>query len=505
MSFFKPKFVLLALVSLLLPALWTSGCTGGAFSAADDEATAGSGAASSGGTNGKGGTVGTGAGSGVECGGPEDCDDTDPCTSDLCNADGTCDASPKCLGTEQCCDGECNECCTNADCDDGVSCTMNSCFSGRCMYVPDDTQCDMTQYCSTKDGCRARQACGILPNEPVDACADESSCTTDSCKDNFCQHDYCANGTQCCEGVGCAACCGDSDCNKGGTDPCMVGSCKDGKCSVVPLCANGDQCCPSADGHTATCGKCCSAAECDDRVGCTEDKCGGGQCSYTPSKLCPMGQVCDLHNGCQKAPVCTTSTDCKALAGPCQTNPKCEGGACHFDTCAAPAKCCAGAAGTVGGSCAICCSDAECTDNIDCTVDACTATGCTHTPDKTKCASGQLCDAQAGCIECKTAANCDDGLSCTTDACNQGTCSHLSTCGKPSYCTVNGCSQCLSDSDCQGGVATTNNIILPVGCSVSTCVSGQCKTVPQDCGEFQTCCPPYGCQPRCGIIIDPTE
>ncbi len=503
MSFFKPKFVVLALVTLLLPAVWTSGCTGGDFSAASADASAGTGAASTGGTsNGSAGTmIGTGAGTGVTCGGPEDCDDGDECTSDRCNADGTCDASPKCLGGEKCCGGDCAECCTNADCDDGVSCTGNTCFSGQCMYVPDDTLCDKTQYCSTKDGCRARQACGILVNEPADTCADDSKCTTDTCKDNLCQHDFCANGTLCCEGVGCATCCNDSQCDKD-QDPCTVGSCTDGKCSIVPLCANGLECCPSADGKTATCGKCCSAVECDDKVGCTEDKCAGGQCSQTPSKPCPTGYVCDVTKDCQKAPACTTSNDCNAAAGSCQTNPKCEGGACHFDTCVSPAKCCAGA-GTASGTCATCCSAAECTDNIDCTVDACTANGCTHTPDKTKCAMGQLCDAQAGCVGCQKATDCDDGLACTTDSCTQGTCGHVSTCGKVTFCTVDGCSACLSDSDCQGGVTT--NIIQPVGCSVSTCVKGQCQTTIQDCGDLQTCCPPYGCQLRCGIIINPTE
>jgi hypothetical protein len=496
-SFFKPKFVLLALVTALLPAVWTSGCSGTAFSSADNT-TAGNSGASSGGSSNAGG-LGTGAGTGVKCAGPEDCDDKDACTSDLCNADGTCDASPKCSGTEKCCDGgDCAECCTDADCDDGISCTMNSCFSGQCRYVPDDTQCLKTQYCSAKDGCRARQACGILPNEPADTCSDDNACTVDSCESNLCQHDFCpdANATLCCEGVGCAACCNDSQCNTG-SNPCMVGSCAAGKCTTVPLCGHGDECCPSADGKTATCGKCCSAVECDDKVGCTEDKCGGGQCSHSPTASCGAGQICDLKNGCQKAPDCTTANDCKPQAGSCQTNPKCDAGSCHFDTCTPPAKCCGAVAGGTAG-CAMCCSNAECTDNIECTVDTCTANGCTHTPDKTKCATGQQCDPQVGCVGCLKPSDCDDGKSCTTDACNQGTCSNLSTCGKLSYCTANGCSQCVSDSDCQGGVIA-KIATPPIGtsCSVSKCVQGQCQTQLQSCGDLQVCCAPYGCQTRC--------
>jgi hypothetical protein len=272
-SFFKPKFVLLVVVSALLPALWTSGCTGDAFTGVDGSG----GSATSGGSSDAGtGVIGTGAGTGVACGGPEDCDDKHACTIDLCNADGTCDASPKCLGSQKCCDdkeGECAECCVDADCDDGVSCTMNTCFSGQCMFVPQDTECDATQYCSVKDGCRARAACGIVPGESPDVCDDGSACTADSCENNLCQHDYCGSdpaANLCCEGTGCAACCNDSQCDTKG-DPCKIGSCTGGKCGTVDRCPAGQECCPSADGLTATCGSCCSAAECDDNVGCTDD------------------------------------------------------------------------------------------------------------------------------------------------------------------------------------------------------------------------------------------
>lgn len=498
MSFFKPKFVLLALASVLLPALWTSGCTGGAFSTDDGKA---------GSTSSGGGSSKAGAGSGVKCGGPEDCNDNDACTTDLCNADGTCDTAPKCAGTEKCCGGECAECCENSDCDDNVSCTENVCFSNQCMYVPKDSDCDAAQYCSAKDGCRARAACGILVGgDPVVECDDDNACTADSCADNLCQHDFCdkadPNANLCCEGVGCAACCSDSQCDTD-NDPCTVGSCTGGKCSVKPLCADGKECCPSADGKTATCGSCCSAAECDDRVGCTFDGCGGGQCSHTPrTDKCAPGEICDAGKGCQKAAVCMVNTDCKPSNG-CQLNPKCDGGACHFDACGTGTKCCSNAAAGTS-ACARCCDASECSDNIDCTKDTCGASGCSHTPIDTNCAMGQKCDAAQGCVGCIKDTDCSDGLDCTTDTCVGNTCSHVSTCGKLQYCTRFGCSTCLSDSDCQGAT-TTQNIILPVGCNTSTCVDGQCKTVAEDCGDFQVCCPPYGCQLQCGIMTDETQ
>lgn len=506
MSFFKPKFVLLALASVLLPALWTSGCTGGDFSTEDGAggSTSTSGGSTSGGDSSQAG-AGTGAAAPVKCGGPEDCNDKDNCTTDLCNADGTCDAAPKCAGTEKCCEGDCQECCDASDCDDGVSCTENTCFSGQCMFVPADTACEATQYCSVKDGCRERAACGILVGgDPVAECDDGSTCTGDSCVDNFCKYDFCAEGKLCCEGAspGCAEdCCTDSQCNPD-NDPCMVGSCNDGKCSVTPLCADSKQCCPSADGKTATCGSCCSAAECDDRVGCTFDGCGGGQCSHTPTNNCDPGYVCDAVKGCQKASTCMANADCKPSNG-CQLNPRCEGGACHFDACGSGTKCCNNAA-TGASNCARCCDASECSDNIDCTKDTCGASGCSHTPVDTSCAMGQKCDPRQGCVACIKAADCDDGLACTTDTCVGNTCSNVSTCGKLEYCTANGCSTCLSDSDCQGNT-TTQGIILPVGCNTSTCVKGQCVTETQDCGDFQICCPPYGCQLTCGIETQDTE
>jgi hypothetical protein len=455
-SFFKPKFVLLALVSVLLPALWTSGCSGGDFSAASGEATAGtaaqagsdsSGGKGSAGTSSNAGT-GTGAGTGVACGGPEDCDDKNVCTTDRCNADGTCDASPKCTGSDKCCGGDCAQCCKDADCDDGVSCTMNTCFSGQCMFVPDDTQCAATEYCSAADGCKTRQACTGLAGESASVCDDGGGCTTDACENHFCQHHFCPNADAklCCEGKGCAACCTDAQCDDD-KDPCTVGSCKDGKCSKVPLCADGLECCPNADGTTATCGKCCKADECDDKIACTEDKCGGGQCSNTPQNtLCPMGYLCDpAQKMCTKAPDCTVNADCHPTG--CQSNPKCNAGKCQFDSCAIGTKCCS------NNSCAACCADTECNDNTPCTTDKCGTLGCENAPNDALCPQGYLCNADHGCV-----------LGCKTD------------------------------SNCQLRMVTTNIATPPIGtgCSVSKCVKGQCEDVLLQCGDLQTCCQASG-------------
>jgi hypothetical protein len=445
-SFFKPKFVVLAVVGTLLPAIWTSGCTGGAFTGADNGAQAG--ASTTGGSNSVAGTsMGTsgssvgGSNGTVACDGPEDCDDGHVCTTDRCNADGTCDSSPKCAGSDKCCSGDCAECCVNSDCDDGQDCTMNTCFSGQCMFVPDDTGCAPSDYCSANEGCMPRQACTGSPGESADVCDDKAGCTTDSCDGKFCQHRFCPdpNANLCCEGKGCAACCNDSQCDTD-KDPCTVGSCTDGKCSVVPLCGADQQCCPSADGTSATCGKCCSVNDCDDKIGCTADQCASGQCSNTPkADGCDTGYLCDAHDGCVKAPACTKAADC--VPPTCKSNGRCETGSCHFDDCAAGTHCCA-------NGCLACCGIEECDDNIACTKDACGAMGCTHLPDSTQCPKGYSCNAKDGCV-----------------------------------------SVCTTDSDCQLRVITT--AAIPIGtnpCNTSTCVKGQCKETTIDCGDFQTCC-----------------
>jgi hypothetical protein len=504
-SILKPKHALLVVACALLPTLLMSACSGDPFEGvADSGASAGSSNAAGG--DGQGGstvsTAGSGAGTGVACGGPEDCNDGDACTTDRCNADGICDASPMCLGTEKCCEGDCAQCCADSDCDDGISCTKNTCFAGQCMYVPDDSECQPTQYCSTQDDCRAKQVCGLVDGEDIPAvCDDGSPCTGDTCVGNFCQHSFCVSGSEqgglCCPDKGCAKeCCVDSQCNKD-DDPCTVGSCSaDGLCSEVALCSGDQLCCPSADDQTATCGACCSAEDCDDDVGCTEDKCGGGQCSNTPDdERCDGGYYCDPNpeKGCQKSPTCKDAAECQPPS-PCQSNPSCQSGQCVFDNCADGSKCCS-------NGCGICCEASECDDGIACTKDACGLKGCSHEPDDTLC-PGQFCDPGIGCIGCRTDVDCDDQSACTTDVCNMqtNTCLHDRACPNDQVCYNGACAQCAYDSDCQGGVITSDAAqpnFAPGNCSVSKCVSGVCKTSYVTCSGLQTCCSPFGCAIQC--------
>jgi hypothetical protein len=501
-SILKPKYALLVVACALLATCLMSACSGAAFEGVDEMAAGGSGGSGSA-QAGSATSMAGDAGAGVTCGGPEDCNDNDACTTDRCNADGICDASPMCLGTEKCCDGDCAQCCKDSDCDDGVDCTNNTCFAGQCMYIPDDSQCEPTQYCSTQGGCRAKQVCGLMDGEDIAAvCDDASACTNDSCVGNFCQHDFCASGSEqgglCCPDEGCVKeCCADSQCAKD-DDPCTVGSCSaDGSCSEVALCPGGQQCCRSADNETATCGSCCSAEDCDDDVACTEDKCAGGQCSNTPLReLCPDGYYCDPDpgKGCQKSPTCKEAADCTPPS-PCQSNPSCQGGQCAFDSCRDGTKCCQ-------DGCGICCDASECDDGVACTKDTCGSRGCSHEPDDSLC-PGQFCDAKLGCIGCRSDADCNDNSACTTDLCktDTNTCLHESACSKLQVCNNGVCAECKYDSDCQGGVITPQaaepNVVGT--CSVSKCVGGVCKSSDVTCSSLEVCCPPFGCAIHCAV------
>jgi hypothetical protein len=74
-----------------------------------------------------------------ECCVDADCDDLDPCTEDVCSF-GSCAHSLEVDGTTcgtdlMCCGGACVECCTGSDCDDSNPCTEDTCsVSGTCSH-----------------------------------------------------------------------------------------------------------------------------------------------------------------------------------------------------------------------------------------------------------------------------------------------------------------------------------------------------------------------------------
>lgn len=111
-----------------------------------------------------------------------------------------------------------------------------------------------------------------------------------------------------------------------------------------------------------------------------------------------------------------------------------------------------------------CLGDDACDDGIECTVDRCGETGCSHTPDDDLCAVGS-CDPAAGCRGC-------DGSSCVAGPCERAEC-------------VDG--SCVVEPSCN---------------DEETCCAGAC--VPLFCDDGDDCTRDW-CDDTTGCRNDPVE
>gem|GEM_PF-5178634 len=175
---------------------------------------------------------------------PVECpDDQDKCTNDLCDPVEGCIYEPVDCPEGQVCDpetGECVECLTDDDCDDGNPCTIDKCIDGACVHT--DVECPDGQVCDPETG-------------------------------------------------ECVACQTDDECDDG--DPCTVDECVDGACRHTDVeCPEGQYC----DPETGECVECLTDDECDDGDLCTRDECIDGVCQNTPID-CGPGATCDPETG----------------------------------------------------------------------------------------------------------------------------------------------------------------------------------------------------------------
>ena len=208
------------------------------------------------------------------------CDDGDPCTADRCDPEtGVCSYSDD--------DG--------ARCDDGDDCTVeDTCFEGECEPGP-PRDCSDDNAC-TVDGCRLGPVGEAVCFHRARSCDDGESCTSDSCspatgcvfspRAGPCQDgDACTVSDQCQGGVcvaGVAANCDDGvACTNDRCDPalgCVYEATAGCSCGDGVL-QGGEQC---DDGNTIT-GDGCSA-------GCRVERCGDGVVHVT------LGEQCDDGN-----------------------------------------------------------------------------------------------------------------------------------------------------------------------------------------------------------------
>jgi hypothetical protein len=287
------------------------------------------------------------------CTGDEECDDGESCTDDSC-VDGFCafESAP----------GICCE--TAVDCDDGISCTDDKCVGGSCKHYLDDNLCCW--------------------NDSM--CADGNGCTLDRCAGETCSHTFingyeceCANYLDCDDGLECTA------------DSCFGGKCQYEQAEGKSGCCTADSQCADADPITVdlcvqnTCSNlpappCSKESHCEDDNPCTEDSCAdSGYCGHTPiSACCLLNGQCDdgssvtidfcAMNSCvysfaDPPTTCTTVEECPP-PGPCALS-TCLGGFCTNSV-------------ADGGDC--CIDTAACDDNDLCTIDSCNTFACSHLP-----------------------------------------------------------------------------------------------------------------------------
>lgn len=195
-------------------------------------------------------------------------------------------------------------CHSNADCDDHVACTHDSCLIGNvCQHQADNTLCPTGQSC-TATGCgTATRTCHAATD-----CDDHIMCTRDTCLvDMTCQ-------------------------NRVDDTLCPVGQ----SCDAVRDC-------------TTMPSHCTTAADCNDMIDCTMDTCGAdGTCSHTAqNSRCPTGRTCSVGLGCVMAAPCGSNAQCDDHVycngvETCNTELACVSGtpvncddtnACTVDTC----------------------------------------------------------------------------------------------------------------------------------------------------------------------------
>ncbi|MGD2107960.1 MAG: hypothetical protein PVI86_01085 [Phycisphaerae bacterium] len=284
----------------------------------------------------------------VECLGAGDCSDGNICTNDVCNIVGSCenpanslpcDDGLYCTATDVCnggscvgggdpCPGSlvcaeagdtCVECVVDGDCDDGNVCTEDACLGDNtCQYTPNTLPCEDGDFCTSNDVCSGGvciggpDPCGggtpicietintCVQCQNAGHCDDGNVCTTDVCNIAFvCQYSNnalpCVDDALYCNGTGQ---CSGGVCTSTG-DPCPGQLCDEGNGRCVDCFTPGD--CPG------------------DGVGCTDEGCDDGVCTYTPNDA-----SCDDGVFCNGPEFCHSTLDCQATENPCDDPSLCN-------------------------------------------------------------------------------------------------------------------------------------------------------------------------------------
>ncbi len=376
-----------------------------------------------------------------------DCNDTVPCTDDSCDTgtgecantanDSLCDDGQFCTGAETCDVVNGCQAGTAPDCDDGVTCTDESCdeLGDGCLNVPNDGLCDDGQFCTGTETCDVVNGCqaGTAPD-----CDDEVTCTDDSCdelddeclnipNDGLCGDDEFCNGAETCDAV----------------NGCQVGT--------APNCDDGVACTDdSCDELDDECLNIPNDGLCDDANECTDDACDpGADCQHAANTApCDDGNECTADDTCSAESCVGTALD--EGTGCDDGNPCTIDDACDVDSECFGTLLDEGAGCDDSNPCTI---DDECDANSECFGTALDeGTGC---DDGNPCTIDDACDVDSECFGAllPDGGECDDGVFCNgADTCSSGICSDHA--GDP--CPGTECNTCQEDTDsCFDPIDTT--------------------------------------------------
>jgi hypothetical protein len=350
---------------------------------------------------------------------------------------------------------------TTRTCDDGKSCTIDTCHNNLgCVYTykPDTLNCPPDAQCKNDGECvrwgftqklgkqckravcdQTTGACKVVPK--VKRCIPPTECNLNCKAQNVCETASCDlndEGDYVCKRVS-------KTCND--NDDCTLDSCdlQSGKCTFTPI-------------DSGKCKKCTSTSDCDNWSKLVADDCLTSVCDSTTSrcKLVPtQDQTCEDKKRCRKS---------------CVGRNQCETATCVYDatlkkhTCKYSAKT----------------DDKACASANDCTLN---------------CKPANLCETASclkqtdGTFACIRSVNtCNDNKSCTKDSCDLTTGKCVNTYTPSDKCEPN--AYCDKNLDCAQWAAgkELDNCLTPV-CDSET---GSCKAVPN-----QTKCSSKTCKKQC--------
>ncbi len=397
------------------------------------------------------------------------CDDGDPTTFDGCVEATGCYHTPMvcgegfpCVSADLCVVGKCNPDFTcsfeQQVCIDGIACTIDSCLSGICVFIPQHTMCpdDGTLNACIGPVCDAIVGCTLGDVQ----CDDNKPYTTDVCDpQKGCVFTdiswWCDTANQCDLGDGC----------------------------MIPVCNPN---------HT------CSyfAMKCDDEIACTTDSCVAGLCVFNPQHtMCP-----DDNDACA-LPFCDGVKSCTLKSITCDDN-----NSGTSDTCD-PIAGCVFTLIPQGG----CSADEQCSDTIDCTLDSCIGGECVFTPQDKLCSDDgnfctmPYCSSVFGCSFSDIV--CDDKKSYTIDTCNtQIGCVFTSIdewCDTADQCNDgDGCKVwiCKPNHTCTYNTKVCND---KIDCTIDACLGASCVFTPQNelCPDDLNACTTQMCDAQFGCVF----